>query len=873
MDLRGLGLSEEDLRALGYDVKRKGGSRPGQAQEGRPGEDRPGRPAPPAPPRKWAPATRTWVTTVAVLVAVGWASSSDRWLPAPAPTAAPDTAFSSGRAMAQLVDVAQSARATGSPENERVREYLVGRLRSLGLEARVQTATAVAREADMVTSATVRNVVARVPGTGSTGAVLVTAHYDTSPLSPGAADDGIGVATVLEVVRAVLAGPTLRNDVVVLLTDGDELGGLGSRAFAEAHEAANEATVVLSVEARGASGPAIAFETGGGNAALVQALATADPSPTAFSLARALRAHAAESAGVDSASFGPLVGEGIPGLALTSLGDAERQHQPQDIRARVSEQTLQHGGGQLLAMTRALGQMDLREELARSDRVYLTVRPFGLFHYARNWVLLTTLALLAFWTLAGLVLRGRRATRLGVGIGAATGGAMIAAAAAIARTTRDLTADLHPEYGVLWTAYYDDAPHVLAVLVLTVAAAALLHALARRWARPDEIIFGGLTIPLLYAVWLSFTQPFAAPALQLPLATAMLGGAVVIFVGPNRARSAWTWAALLVLTAIGLALAVPSVELLAGALTLRSAGQIGAVLGLAALLLWPLMDRLLLPRWWWTPTAGIAAAAALVATTLPMTRDPDENPVPTTLVYLADEPVSAATPALARAAGLPVDTSRVRSMAGKWLTVPGPGEEWARSWAGEPARGSTDPGLLLLGPADDRYVIVGTAPVTELVPPVASVRAISPEGAGRTVDLVVERGLPGEMLGVHLPDDVPGRLVGVEGARWSPGSDVRSLVHWGTPAAGTGSVRIAVHVDPDVAELDLVIVEHRLRPREVVGNYFFQRPDSMVANGAVGSDRAIQRTRLTVPIVAPEPDVTDGDASAEEPSATNAAGS
>jgi hypothetical protein len=64
----------------------------------------------------------------------------------------------------------------------------------------------------------------------------------------------------------------------------------------------------------------------------------------------------------------------------------------------------------------------------------------------------------------------------------------------------------------------------------------------------------------------------------------------------------------------------------------------------------------------------------------------------------------------------------------------------------------------------------------------------------------------------------------------------------------TPELRVSVEVDPGVAEVTLVILEHHLRPREVLGSYFFQRADSLVANASLGSDRAIQRTRLSVPL-------------------------
>jgi Zn-dependent M28 family amino/carboxypeptidase len=61
--------------------------------------------------------------------------------------------------------------------------------------------------------------------------VLLTAHYDTVAGSPGAGDDGIGVAVLLETARALSTANAARNTVMILLTDGEETGLLGAEAF------------------------------------------------------------------------------------------------------------------------------------------------------------------------------------------------------------------------------------------------------------------------------------------------------------------------------------------------------------------------------------------------------------------------------------------------------------------------------------------------------------------------------------------------------------------------------------------------------------------------------------------------------------------
>jgi Zn-dependent M28 family amino/carboxypeptidase len=89
---------------------------------------------------------------------------------------------------------------------------------------------------------------------------------------PGAADDAAGVAAVLETVRALTQGSPLRNDVVVLLTDGEEDGLFGARAFARDDPLRGRPAVVLNLEARGVSGPSMLIRTSPGIQRLVGAL-------------------------------------------------------------------------------------------------------------------------------------------------------------------------------------------------------------------------------------------------------------------------------------------------------------------------------------------------------------------------------------------------------------------------------------------------------------------------------------------------------------------------------------------------------------------------------------------------------------------------
>ena len=105
------------------------------------------------------------------------------------------------------------------------------------------------------------DIVGRLPGTASGPAIILMAHYDSVYRAPGAGDDASGVASILEILRALKHGPAIQRDVIALFTDGEEEGLLGAEAFAHSHPWMKDAGLILNFEARGNRGPSLLFET------------------------------------------------------------------------------------------------------------------------------------------------------------------------------------------------------------------------------------------------------------------------------------------------------------------------------------------------------------------------------------------------------------------------------------------------------------------------------------------------------------------------------------------------------------------------------------------------------------------------------------
>ncbi|MFL6585278.1 MAG: M20/M25/M40 family metallo-hydrolase [Luteimonas sp.] len=287
------------------------------------------------------------------IVVAAWSAWSVKQTPSAQPIDIPASEFSAARAMQDLTWIAAEPHPTGSPAAARVRDGLVTQLEQAGLEVSVQRAHAFAefrsRSLRNLRGGNVENVVAVLPGKDhSLPAVLLMAHYDSVAHSPGAADDGLGVSVMLEISRA-LAQDTRQRDVVFLFTDAEEAGLLGARAFFASHPLASRTGVVINLEARGSGGRAVLFETGPGNASLLEAFADGASQPLGNSLTGFVYRYMPN--GTD---FTVPAQMGIPGLNFAIIGGQFDYHAASSTVENLDPGSVQHMGAQILPLVRTL---------------------------------------------------------------------------------------------------------------------------------------------------------------------------------------------------------------------------------------------------------------------------------------------------------------------------------------------------------------------------------------------------------------------------------------------------------------------------------------------------------------------------------------
>jgi hypothetical protein len=325
-----------------------------------------------------------------------------------APSGSAPTAFSEEHAFATLSGLLKDQRPhpAGSPENAVVRDRILAELKAAGYAPEVQSAFQCAPNERNPGCTAVENIIAVHKGTGAADgkAVLASAHYDSVPAGPGAGDDGVGVAVVLDLARAFSARTT-RNDVIFLITDGEETGLRGARAFAERHPLMRRVGAVVNLEARGASGPSMMFETGPGNARLMDLFARAVARPSASSVS--YEVYKLLPNDTDFSVYRKL---GLSGFNFAFSNSASLYHSARDNLQYLDRRSLQHMGEHAFEVTGALADADLATLTAHSDASFFVI--FGLVTVVWPAAINTPLALAALLGLIGLCVFHRDAFAL-----------------------------------------------------------------------------------------------------------------------------------------------------------------------------------------------------------------------------------------------------------------------------------------------------------------------------------------------------------------------------------------------------------------------------------------------------------------------------
>ena len=295
----------------------------------------------------------------------------------------PESEFSTDRAMKHVAKISQAPHAVGFPAHNAVKEYLVRTLEEMGLKPEVQRGYTAG---DWGNLSRAENILVRIPGAANTGALLLLSHYDSNPHSSyGASDAGSGVATILEGIRAYLSkGQSPKNDIIVLITDAEELGLNGADLFVNSHPWIRDVALALNFEARGSGGPSYMFvETNRGNARMIEAFTEADPEfPVANSLVYSIYKMLPND--TDLTVFRE--DADIEGFNFAFIDDHYDYHTALDTAPRLDPESLAHQGAYLMPLLTYFSQADLSNLKSLNEHVYFNVPLFKLVSYPFEWI-------------------------------------------------------------------------------------------------------------------------------------------------------------------------------------------------------------------------------------------------------------------------------------------------------------------------------------------------------------------------------------------------------------------------------------------------------------------------------------------------------
>ena len=367
---------------------------------------------------KFRPLILAFVIVSAALLAYGL-------LTTPKPQAADAPGFSSARVIRDIEIISRNHHSVAHPqERAEVRDYLVGRLEKLGADNvslfRYDSLTGPDNKHVTYTfdAANILAEFAPLQESEDTTWLMLVAHYDSRYSQPmpkdtvwsyGAADDGYGVGTALEVLSQTLKQREhWKQGVKILFTDAEEVGMKGMIAMWEKdRQEFDNVGLMINLEARGSWGPCLLFETCPGNSKVMDLYADVAKYPFTYSLTTVVYNF------MPNFTDFTIVKDEVPGMNFSNIADVNHYHTDKDNFNNVSARTIQHYGAQVLpvAMKYLTSDEYSDKDYLRSDKdtVNFTVPALGLFNFSKTtyMVINIVLAVIFLFLFAVEVLRGR----------------------------------------------------------------------------------------------------------------------------------------------------------------------------------------------------------------------------------------------------------------------------------------------------------------------------------------------------------------------------------------------------------------------------------------------------------------------------------
>ena len=547
-----------------------------------------------------------------VLVAVGFLSAG----------CAGDDRFNADNVRAHIERLTSNgSRSTGSPSNEKARAYTIETLQLYGFDVRVQEADATWREAGVNTR--VSNIIAIKPGAHQDAIGLVS-HIDSVAWGPGAGDDAIGTAVLLETARVLAERPDARYSLMLLVTDGEEHGLMGARALVDDPEVRARLKTVINLEAIGTAGPFALFETGPGTSPALRAWASATR-PRGGSYMQAI--YDALPNDTDFSVLKEL--PGVSGVNFAATGDGYTYHTDRDRADRVTPDVMRNASRIVIDIVSRLDAMTTLDAAPTRPMYFSVLDRTAFLVSQRTGVAMGWLAVV-LGTLAWVGMLRQVVRNGGIGHAIVTivwatlaAAAVLGALLAAVWLLRAGRAELHPWFAHPWRLFAFMTVMVVTVTWLVRRLAAALPAALRPDGTPFGVWSAALPVWTLMLVGALLHAPSASYLLSIPLlAAALLVGPATLVAGarealrtwPARVASAVVVALVWILWTPDLVALLPFLVTLLGRLPVVTPTWLyPAAFFFAGIVLWPPILGVLVGRVQWRLAHGLAGSVMMLA--------------------------------------------------------------------------------------------------------------------------------------------------------------------------------------------------------------------------------------------------------------------
>lgn len=437
--------------------------------------------------------------------------------------------FSALNVKTHLDKMASEIHFMGTAENRKVKNYILDEFKKLSIPT--EEFIGYSKHTRNVAYSRIgktENIIATLKGESSDKALMLCAHYDSVLDGPGAADDVHAVACMLEIAK-LLKDKKFKNDIIFFITDGEEMGLFGAKAYAETHDL-DKLGLILNYEARGNSGPSIAFEWSDGNGWLVRQMRKVAKRPVSSSMSYEIYNLLPNN--TDYSNFKP---KGVPGINHAFIDGFSYYHNPEDTPETINMNSVQHTGENMYLLAQHFADQDLTQIKTQNASFFNCLGTLVIYPASFNTILIILCSLLLLFVLIKSIKRDKTSlVKLIIGVFALL--LIMIVSLGIAFLLGKAVLSIYKHYNVFYSGqYYNHTWYLGSVIGSTV----LVFSLLTRWLKSkiklSTLKLSSLVVIFIYLPALALYTPTGVYLIVLPLIALCLGILLEdVFISANK---------------------------------------------------------------------------------------------------------------------------------------------------------------------------------------------------------------------------------------------------------------------------------------------------------------------------------------------------